>query len=130
MLSYSPDYQKRFWEALGIVDWRGLTTWLAALLFFFGTLIGLWLRPRRKHDMIDPALKAYGRFLRKLAKRGVIKRPGEGPRDFALRAASERPEAEEAIAAITALFLKIRYGRQAVPSDIDRLWRRVKAFRI
>lgn len=130
VLSYSPDYQKRFWEALGIVDWRGLTTWLAALLFFFGTLIGLWLRPRRKHDMIDPALKAYGRFLWKLAKRGVIKRPGEGPRDFALRAASERPEAEEAIAAITALFLKIRYGRQAVPSDIDRLWRRVKAFRI
>jgi hypothetical protein len=130
VLSYNPEYQKRFWEALGIVDWRGLITWLAALLVFLAALLGLWLRPRQKPATIDPALKAYSRFLGKLAKRGVIKRPGEGPRDFALRAASEHSEAEEAIAAITALFLKIRYGRQAESSDIDRLRRRVKAFRI
>lgn len=130
VLSYNPEHQKQFWEALGIVDWRGLITWLAALLVLCGVLVGLWIRPRRKPETIDPALKAYGRFLKKLAKRGVIKRTGEGPRDFALRAASERPEAEENISAITALFLKIRYGQQADPSDIDRLRQRVKAFRL
>jgi transglutaminase-like putative cysteine protease len=130
VLSYNPENQKRFWEALGIVDWRGLITWLTALLVLCGTLVGLWLRPRRKPKTADPAMAAYNRFLKKLARDGLVKRTGEGPRDFALRAASERPEVKEAIGAITTLFLRIRYGRQADQRDIDQLRRRVKSFKI
>ncbi|WP_434149111.1 transglutaminase TgpA family protein [Methylocaldum gracile subsp. desertum] len=130
VLSYNPENQKRFWEALGIVDWRGLITWLTALLILCGVLVGLWLRPRRKPKAADPAMAAYNRFLKKMAKNGLVKQTGEGPRDFALRAASERPEAKEAIGAITTLFLRIRYGRQADPRDIDQLRRRVRAFRV
>jgi len=130
VLSYNPANQKRFWEALGIIDWRGLVTWLTALLVLCGALVGLWLRPRRKPKTADPAVTAYNRFLKKLARNGLVKRTGEGPRDFALRAASERPDAKEAIGTITTLFLRIRYGRQADPRDVDQLRRRVKTFRI
>jgi len=130
VLSYNPENQKRFWEALGIVDWRGLTAWLGGLSVLCGALVGLWLRPRRKSKPTDSAVAAYHRFLKKLAKGGLAKRTGEGPRDFAVRAASERPEAKEAIGAITTLFLKIRYGRQADAGDINRLRRQVKAFRL
>ncbi|HYE37728.1 DUF3488 and transglutaminase-like domain-containing protein [Methylocaldum sp.] len=129
VLSYNPENQKRFWEALGIVDWRGVISWLAALLALCGLLVGLWLLPRRKPKS-DPAVAAYDRFLKKLARGGLTKRTGEGPRDFAVRAASERPEAKEAIGAITTLFLRIRYGRQADPLDLDQLRQMVKSFRI
>lgn len=129
VLSYDPRNQKRFLEALGIVDWPGVITWLTALLTLCGALVGLWLRPRRRLRT-DPAMAAYDRFLKKLARAGLIRRTGEGPRDFALRAAAERPEAKEAIGAITALFLRVRYGRQADPRDVERLRRQVKSFRI
>ncbi|BBA35586.1 transglutaminase family protein [Methylocaldum marinum] len=130
VLTYNPENQKRFWNALGIVDWRGLITWSVSLLVFCGILIGLWRRPRLNSRPGDPVMTAYQRFLKKLAKNGVTKRTGEGPRDFGARAASERPEAKVAIGAITELFLDARYGRQIAPGDVERLRRRVKAFRI
>jgi transglutaminase-like putative cysteine protease len=130
VMSYNPENQKRFWNALGIVDWRGLITWLVALLILCGVLVGLWLRPRLNLKPSDPVMTAYQRFLKKLAKNGITKRTGEGPRDFGSRAASERPEAKEAIGAITELFLNARYGRHIQPGDVERLRRRVKAFRI
>jgi transglutaminase-like putative cysteine protease len=129
VLSYNPDHQRRFWNALGIVDWRGLSLWIGGLLGLSGILIALFLLPRRQ-TKTDPAVAVYRRFLRKLARRGVIKKTGEGPLDFARRAIAEKPGTGDEIGRITEVYLRIRYGRQADRRDLDRLRRLVKALRI
>ncbi len=128
VLAYDPESQKRFWEALGIIDWRGLIAWLGGLLALCGGAAALLFWPRRKAAS-DPAAKLYGRFLKKLARRGVVKRTGEGPRDFARRAALEQPRARKAIHQITTVFLHLRYDKESEPADLARLRRLVRAFR-
>lgn len=129
ILSYDTDNQRRFWKALGILDWSKLALWLGGLLALCGGAAAFLFRPRRKLPA-DPAVVAYRRFLGKLARRGVVKSVGEGPLDFAKRAASERPEAGEAIGRITGIFLGLRYGKQANSEDLQRLRRMVREFRI
>jgi transglutaminase-like putative cysteine protease len=130
VLSYDPENQKRFWELLGIMDWRGLMGWLAGLLSLCGLVAGVMFWPRRRPGT-DPAVRIYTRFLKKLARRGIVRHAGEGPLDFGRRAAREAPPgAGEAIARITALFVKLRYGRRAEPVDLERLRELVRAFRV
>lgn len=128
VLSYNPEKQRRFWDALGIVDWRRLALWLGGLLAACALLAALIFRPRRTMAP-DPALLLYRKFLGKLARRGVVPRTGEGPLDFAARAASARPESEQAIAGITGLFVRMRYGRSRERDDLERLRRLVGEFR-
>lgn len=130
VLSYDPDRQKRFWESLGIVDWRGVVLWLSGLLGLCSltvTAIALW--PRRRTAK-DPAVRDYQRFLTTLARHGSAKAPGEGPVDFARRAGARHPGAAADIQRITALFLGLHYGRQPNASDRGRLRRLVREFRI
>jgi transglutaminase-like putative cysteine protease len=129
VLSYDPENQRRFWDALGIVDWRGVALWLGGLLALCGGAAALLFWPRRKTPP-DPAVMVYNRFLKKLARRGVVKKIGEGPLDFAKRAAAEQPEVGEAIGRITAVFLGIRYGKRAETADVKQLRRLVRAFRV
>jgi transglutaminase-like putative cysteine protease len=128
VLAYNPESQKRFWESLGIIDWRGLALWLGGLMSLCGVAAALLFWPKRRM-LKDPAAKVYRRFLGKLARRGVIKKTGEGPLDFARRAAAEQPDAAEGINRITAVFLGIRYGREPDPADLERLRRMVREFR-
>jgi transglutaminase-like putative cysteine protease len=128
VLAYNPESQKRFWESLGIIDWRGVLVWLGMLLGLCVTAAAFLFWPRRK-TVPDPALKAYRHFQNKLARRGVVRKTGEGPVDFASRAATEQPEAGESIRGVTEVFLRLRYGRQPDPADLERLRRMVREFR-
>ena len=51
-------------------------------------------------------------FCAKLARRGIIRLPQEGPLDFALRASRLRPELGTQIIHITTLYVRLRYGRR------------------
>jgi transglutaminase-like putative cysteine protease/dolichol kinase len=128
VLAYNPENQKRFWEALGIVDWRTLAVWLGGLLTLCGLAAAYLFRPKSV-QADDPAVKAYRRFQAKLARRGVERRIGEGPVDFARRAAAVLPEAAEPIAGVTEVFLRLRYGREPAPADLERLRRKVRELR-
>lgn len=128
VLSYDPDSQRQFWDRLGIVDWRGLLLWIGGLMALCGVVAASLFWPRRKRPS-DPALKIYQGFLRQLARRGIIKQAGEGPLDFARRAAREHPEAGPAIAEISATFIALRYGGQTDRATLERLRRQVRAFR-
>jgi transglutaminase-like putative cysteine protease len=128
VLAYNPENQQRFWNALGIVDWRGLMLWMGGLLGLCGTVAALLFWPRRA-AISDPVAKLYRRFLRKLARRGVVKKTGEGPVDFAGRAAHEQPALAAAVHRITDMFVKIRYGRHWERDDLDQFRRLVKDFR-
>jgi hypothetical protein len=69
----------------------------------------------------DPVVRAWGAFCRKLAKRGTRRRPGEGPRDFAHRAAAEHPALEPRIRAIVDLYIGVRYAGRGGNGDARRL---------
>lgn len=129
VLSYDPARQRRFFETLGMVDWRGLALWSAGFLALSGIAVALLLRRPWRRDRPDPALALYGLFLNKLARRGIVKGIGEGPVAFSQRAARELPRAALDIARITADYVAIRYGRGADPARCQRLRRRVRAFR-
>jgi hypothetical protein len=86
------------------------------------------LRPwqRQSHD---PAQIAYERFCRRLARRGIQRRPAEGPLDFSRRARQQCPPQARAIAKITALYERQRYAPYPTQENLQRLQMAVKQFK-
>jgi hypothetical protein len=90
---------------------------LVGLMAVLGALL---LRPRHRRTR-DPALRAYERFCRKLARRGLVRRPDEGPTAFAERIECEYPALGDQARTITTLFALERYGREHRPERVKRL---------
>ena len=82
----------------------------------------------RRRERLDPARRLYDRFCARLARRGITRRPQEGPADFARRAAGERPDLAEAIHAVTDAYIAWRYAGHDAPQGLEALERRVAAF--
>jgi hypothetical protein len=127
ILGYNPQLQRDFLERLGMQapDWRKMTAALAMvcgamLLILTGWM--LWHRPR-----LAPEERQWRRLSRRLARRGLERRPWEGPLDYARRAGAALPGRADEIAAIARLYAEIRYGRGG---GIAELRRRVAAFRL
>ncbi|MBI5616532.1 MAG: DUF3488 domain-containing transglutaminase family protein [Gammaproteobacteria bacterium] len=76
----------------------------------------------------DRAAAAYARFCARLARAGLVRRPAEGPRDFATRVAAARADLAAEVGAITDLYVLLRYADAPLP--IVRLERRVRNFRV
>jgi len=70
-------------------------------------LVLWWRRPRQERTPLD---QLYLDFCRKLAQAGMARRPGEGPRDFAERAAAGFPDCREQIQDFSRSFEESRYG--------------------
>lgn len=127
VLSYGPDSQIRFLSWLELLDWRAVAIGLSAAFLPVAGVV-LWiLRPRHARQ-IDPAVRIYRRFLKKLAARGLTVRPGEGPRDFSLRAQAQAPELAGEIDEIFRLYLRLRYEPAHAPDDLKNLARKTRAF--
>lgn len=94
-----------------------------------GLTLGLALLRRRPPGRRDPVQAGYRRFCRRLARLGVVRRPGEGPLDFARRAARARPDLAEPIMEITRRYVRLRYAQHAEPDDLRALGRAVRALR-
>ena len=97
---------------------------VVAVLLLAIALWMLWHVPRRG---VDPVQAAYARFCARLARRGLVRAPNEGPADFAQRAAEARPDLAEAIGRITDLYVRLRYGPE--PAGVEMLRRAVREFR-
>jgi transglutaminase-like putative cysteine protease len=129
VLGYTPDRQVRLLESAGVKapSWRTI-----ALLLFVGTaLVALVLASvvllRLRAMPRDPVQVSWLQFCRKLARLGCVRKPGEGPLDFAARAAAARPAAAEQIRAIARLYVELRYaGDDSNPRTLRTL---VQAFR-
>ncbi len=130
IVGYGPRLQVQLMRSLGMANPSGTKLALlaaAATLALLGGL-GAWLSWRRRirRPRADAASRAFGRFCRGLARRGVAPRgPAEGPAAFTARAAASLPEAADAIAAVGAAYLAARYEPDADGAAIDRLERLV-----
>ena len=126
VLGYNAARQREFLQQLGLADpdWKAMTAWLAGLcgmLLLALTAWVLWQRQRR-----DPAVVLWQRFAARLARRGVVWQPWEGPGDFAARAAAALPDQADAIRRFSADYAALRYS-PAPPADGLRALRRALA---
>ena len=131
VLGYTQDRQRQLMRRAGIDDatWKSLTIAMfvatAIIVLILTVLTVRKLRAARP----DPITAAYARFCERLAKRGVKRHPSEGPETFRRRALAARPELAPAIDAISALYIRLRYGDSAHGDDAVRLQRAVAEFR-
>ncbi|QSA96482.1 DUF3488 and transglutaminase-like domain-containing protein [Methylococcus sp. EFPC2] len=130
VLSYGPENQSRLMAMLGIVDWRGLALGLGVGLAVFGAVAAWWIFPRRVSVRGDRCVRIYQRYCAKLAKRGLVRHPTEGPLAYANRASEAFPDAGHILAEITGLYLKIRYGRIPSQNDLNRLHKAVRTLKL
>lgn len=127
VLEYDDSSQKNLFEKL----LGGAQVWRVALFFVgsCGVLIVaylallLLLRPRAN---LPPAKRLYLRFLKKMEKRGLPRKPGETPNAFAQRAVLLYPQWRGAIMLITGLYCLIAYHDEHQKSK--DLAREVKQF--
>lgn len=130
VLGYDFQRQKRLLSSLSpsLATMKGmLWTMLAGAGLVLGLLAwSLFRDAGRPPD--DPAARQYARFLARLAAVGLSRLPGEGPVDFASRAARDRPDLARPIRQITTLYVGLRYGRTPA-GEIDALRRAVGTFR-
>lgn len=91
--------------------------------------IGLaWALLRRKPP--DPLRNALRELERKLARRGIARRVGEGPQHYLGRAARALPAQREELTALTRRYLDLRYAHDEPPPESVHAFRRaVRDFR-
>lgn len=126
VLGYNPDRQRELMSWLGMqdADWLELTSTLLAVLGIF--VVGLFAWMLRRFVRPDPVQAAWNLFCRKLGAKGVARSPHEGPQDYSERAARNLPSAGEPIRRIAALYIALRYGKDASPGEVLELRRMVK----
>lgn len=132
VLVYDAGRQERLLARLGLegADWRTSVGLLAAgIATCVGAIALLTLRVRRAPE---PEVRSYELFCRRLAKRGVVRRPNETPRALLARArpaldAASMREAER----IVELYDALRYAKPTPtrPERVRHLRELVLAFR-
>ncbi len=130
VLGYGPALQQSFLKDLGLPDvsWRGIVQALAVTVMMVMTLLGALLL-RRPRPRQEPVQQLYLQFCQRLEKAGVVRRHGEGPQDFARRAARLRPEWAQPIQAVSEHYIALRYGRARETDRLPRLVQALQALR-
>ena len=100
----------------------GISLGLLFSVFAVYSLVLIRRRPK------DPTAMLYQRFCAKLAKRGIVRAPAEGPQDFAARAALLLPQCAAQIYSISQLYSALRYAAQHPPHALVLLRNRIRAF--
>jgi hypothetical protein len=128
VINYDNKSQTSFLSTFGINDLKTMVYWMIAGIGLI-TVVLCWFLLYQKPKPIDQVLLTYNRFCKKLAKHGLLRARGEGVKDFAERVKIKFPEQVANTDQITALFIKLRYGRSATPEDLLQLKTLVSLFR-
>jgi transglutaminase-like putative cysteine protease len=124
VLGYNPQRQRDLLTSWGMrsPDWQQMTVVLTVLC---GTLLlaySLWAIHQRQR--IDPALRAWNRLSKILARQGLARTPWEGPQAYASRIAKTLPPADASyaaeVAAIADIYAQIRYAQYSPPQAMLR----------
>lgn len=101
---------------------------LAASCALCGALGLVWALRRREGT--DPARAAMRELERRLARRGIARRRGEGPRHYLSRAARALPAQRAELERLMDCYLELRYAHDEPPPESLRRFRRaVRDFR-
>lgn len=114
VLGYDQERQKRFLSGFhhGLGSWQNMSIAMIGSITMLLSGIAIWMFWRTSRQGIDPVLAIYLRFCTKLARKGIVRAPGEGPVDFAVRASRFRPDLARQISLITRLYVSLRYGQR------------------
>jgi transglutaminase-like putative cysteine protease len=116
------------WLGLPDPDWRTL----GILLGFGFTVFLLWITLALRRDTTprnrDPLVGLYQRFCKAAARRGIERRPDEGPVDFAERLKLSLPGAAPVIDAFIGSFVRARYLAPEESSNIEEIAHLARAF--
>jgi transglutaminase-like putative cysteine protease len=130
VLGYTPERQRWLLENVGMDN----ATWqkMAAVLFCLAGVIvviftAIAMR-QLKERVRDPVKIAYLRFCDKLRRRGLPRDPAEGPADYARRVRELRPDLTTPVAAITRLYIALRYGTEKSVDALRELQTKVRQF--
>ncbi|MEO8158197.1 MAG: DUF3488 and transglutaminase-like domain-containing protein [Betaproteobacteria bacterium] len=123
VLGYNPDRQSRFLTQFGLaeVTWQNMAIILTAVSGGIVLALSLALLFRGKAKRVDPVQRAYLSFCAAMAKRGALRRPSEGPKDFASRVSMQYPEIRETAQKIAELYVALRYGRDGGEEKLKAL---------
>ncbi|HEX5464199.1 MAG TPA: DUF3488 and transglutaminase-like domain-containing protein [Burkholderiales bacterium] len=131
VIGYTPERQRRLLSRAGIerVNWQTLAIALIIASAAVILVLSLVILRGVRHAAMDPGQRAYERFCRRLARRGIVRATAEGPFDFAGRAAITLPHVALVIRDITARYVALRYGNHHSPNALRELQREVAGFR-
>ncbi len=130
VLGYTRDRQANLMHILGLDFLRGkrlafaMAGSAAIVIILLG--ISLWHKGTKK---IDPVYADYLRFCKKLQRRGMPRRPSEGPLDYLARICTWRPEIAPPATEITHSYIELRYGKNRAKSRRKSLRRMTSKFR-
>jgi transglutaminase-like putative cysteine protease len=112
IISYTGEEQRGLFRNWGFpeIDWQGLAVVLIAVFAVIGALLTSQVILRRPR--LDPLQALYSRLCDQLGRRGVERRPNEGPRDYLARVTPTLDEPNLAkVRRAFALYEVLRYGR-------------------
>ena len=127
VLGFGPQRQRDMLSKLGMPepDWKQMTAWLASLCGIL--LLGFTLFALRQRVRTDATTRLWHIFLRRLARRQIDLPGWMGPDTLANHAAAQLPQHAEAIRAIAASYVALRYAHSpsteqlaAFKAHIDR----------
>ena len=123
IVRYSQARQFALLEKLGIddPDWRALGLGLAGSLAAFFVGLTAWLAFRHRDPPRDWPARLHAEVARRLARRGLVPGPAEGPVHFLDRAAAHCPDIASDLRQIRALYVDLRYGPSPTAADLGRL---------
>ncbi len=130
VLGYGRQKQLQLLSRMGVPfsSVRAIALGLVASLGVLFCLLALYvLHQGQRHT--DRLTRAYQRFCAKLARRGIERRPEEGPTAFAGRVARLRPELAAQVRTISSLYAELRYSGHPSGRGVQRLRQRVRSFR-
>ncbi|GGP19450.1 transglutaminase TgpA family protein [Silvimonas iriomotensis] len=130
VVGYDAERQMRVLSRLGIdnvvstqfIGWLGGAFGIVLLIYLL--LSQDWQRKR----YADAAQRHWLQFERKLGRAGVIPAAGEGPLNYARRAAARLPRQQAEILAIASQYLTIRYGQAS--DALPGLARAIRRFQV
>ena len=132
VLGYTPERQRWLLSSVGIdnATWQKLVAILFVLSGIIIVMLTLLVLRQVRTQVRDPAKAAYLRFCDKLRRKGLPRDPAEGPADYARRLERLRPDLVPVVAAITGLYVALRYGTTTGSARLEELQRQVRQFSV
>jgi transglutaminase-like putative cysteine protease len=132
VLGFNAQRQAGLLKPLGVDE---ADAWQLVLAFAVGTglalLATLWFLLHAHRDRSPPLLRAWRRFVWRLRRAGIDKRPEEPPLSFGRRAAALLPAQAGALLAVSGRYTDWRYaGTELTDEEQERLVRDLRAFRV